>query len=417
MRSRGIDPRAEAITAGAATLGLPLGGPVDVADVVFVDGELDDDQRRRLAAVLADPLLQVGTWDVPDDTAGPAVEITLHPGVTDGVADAVRHAGAQLGVDVRAAASGRRIAFPAGTSDTDTDVLLRRLIANPIIEHWTTGVAAPELHPGGAVDVRVETIPVRGLDEEALARLGDDRSLALDPEELLVIRRHFEAEGRDPTDVELETLAQTWSEHCAHKTFRAAVTLVDADGDRTEIPPLIDQLRAATDAVDAPFVRSAFVGNAGIVAFAEGTTIALKAETHNHPSAVEPFGGANTGVGGVIRDVMGAAHRPIACTDVLCFGPPDLALDELPDGALHPRRIRDGVIDGVADYGNKIGLPTVAGAVLYDPGFTTNPLVFCGCIGIADDRPLPAGPHRVTASSSSGAGPAETASAAPRSPA
>ena len=139
-------------------------------------------------------------------------------------------------------------------------------------------------------------------------------------------------------------------------------------------------------------MRSAFVGNAGIVSFAEGTTIALKAETHNHPSAVEPFGGANTGVGGVIRDVLGAAHRPIAVTDILCFGPPDLPVADLPDGALHPRRIREGVIDGVADYGNKIGLPTVAGAVLYDPAYTTNPLVFCGCIGVAADRPLPDGP-------------------------
>ena len=162
--------------------------------------------------------------------------------------------------------------------------------------------------------------------------------------------------------------------------------------DGIELPSLLDQLRAATDAVDAPFVRSAFVGNAGIVSFVEGTTIALKAETHNHPSAVEPFGGANTGVGGVIRDVLGAAHRPVAVTDVLCFGPPDLARRRLPDGALHPRRIRDGVVDGVADYGNKIGLPTIAGAVLYDPGFTTNPLVFCGCIGVAAERPLPDGP-------------------------
>jgi phosphoribosylformylglycinamidine (FGAM) synthase-like enzyme len=139
-------------------------------------------------------------------------------------------------------------------------------------------------------------------------------------------------------------------------------------------------------------VRSAFVGNAGVIEFTEGTTIALKAETHNHPSAVEPFGGANTGVGGVIRDVLGIAHRPIAVTDILCFGPADLPLGELPEGALHPRRIRDGVIDGVADYGNKIGLPTVAGAVLYDPAYTTNPLVFAGCIGTAPSRPIHDGP-------------------------
>ena len=258
----------------------------------------------------------------------------------------------------------------------------------------------------------MQTIAVRGLDADGLARLGDERALALDPAELVAVRDHFEALGRDPTDVELETIAQTWSEHCAHKTFRAALR---ADGD--ELPSLLDQLRAATAAVDAPFVRSAFVGNAGIVSFVDGTTIALKAETHNHPSAVEPFGGANTGVGGVIRDVLGAAHRPVAVTDVLCFGPPDLPVAQLPDGALHPRRIRDGVVDGVADYGNKIGLPTIAGAVLYDAGFTTNPLVFCGCIGVAAERPLPDGPFPVTVSSCSAAARVETASAGRRSPA
>ena len=126
------------------------------------------------------------------------------------------------------------------------------------------------------------------------------------------------------------------------------------------------------------------------MSFTTGRTIAVKAETHNHPSAVEPFGGANTGVGGVIRDVMGTAHRPIATTDILCFGLPELDPPTLPDGVLHPRRIERGVVDGVADYGNKIGLPTVAGAVLYDDRYTANPLVFCGCIGIADDGdPLP----------------------------
>ncbi len=216
--------------------------------------------------------------------------------------------------------------------------------------------------------------------------IGRSPSIA---DELLAVQRHFVAEGRDPTDVELETIAQTWSEHCSHKTFRA--TLVTDDGD--ERPPLLTVLRRCTDAIDAPFVRSAFVGNAGIISYRPGTTIALKAETHNHPSAVEPFGGANTGVGGVIRDVLGAAHRPIAITDVLCFGPPDTPLADVPDGALHPLRIREGVIDGVADYGNKIGLPTVAGAVLYDPAYTTNPLVFAGCIGVADDRPAFTGPH------------------------
>jgi phosphoribosylformylglycinamidine synthase len=359
-----------------------------VADVIFVEGDLGQEDLGRLGSFLVDPLLQTGSWEVPSDDSDAHVEITLHPGVTDTVAAAVLHAGDRLGVPVTAAATGRRIELPPGTDASTTDVLLRRLLANPVIEHWTTGAAEPVFHPGSDVRSTGATIAIRGLAADGLAALGAERALALDPEELEAIRAHFESAGRDPTDVELETLAQTWSEHCAHKTFRAAIA---ADG--AELPSLLDQLREATATVAAPFVRSAFVGNAGIVAFTEGTTVALKAETHNHPSAVEPFGGANTGVGGVIRDVMGAAHRPVAVTDILCFGPPDLPVADLPDGALHPRRIRDGVVDGVADYGNKLGLPTIAGAVLYDRGYTTNPLVFCGCIGVAADRPLPTGPN------------------------
>lgn len=388
LRSVAHDPRAGSIEASAAALGVKLPGPVHVADVVFVEGELSDADRDRLAAFLADPLLQTGTWDAPDDGPGPHVEVVLHPGVTDAAADAVVHAGRRLGLAISAAATGRRIEFPDGTSAATRDVLLRRVIANPIIEHWTDGTADPSFHPGTDERARAAVVAIRGLDGPGLDALGTERSLALDPEELLAVRDHFRELGRDPTDVELEMLAQTWSEHCAHKTFRAAITV-----DGVERTPLLRVLRDTTDQLGRSFVRSAFVGNAGIVSFGGGTTLALKAETHNHPSAVEPFGGANTGVGGVIRDVMGAAHRPLACTDILCFGPPDLPVDELPDGALHPRRIRDGVVDGVADYGNKIGLPTVAGAVLYDPAYTTNPLVFCGCIGIADDRPLPTGPN------------------------
>ncbi|MGH2506236.1 MAG: phosphoribosylformylglycinamidine synthase subunit PurL, partial [Ktedonobacteraceae bacterium] len=108
----------------------------------------------------------------------------------------------------------------------------------------------------------------------------------------------------------------------------------------------------------------------------------------NHPSAIEPFGGANTGVGGVIRDVLGVSAQPIACTDVLCFGPPETDVESLPAGILAPRRIADGVVNGVRDYGNKMGIPTVNGAVLYHAGYLYNPLVFCGCLGL-----LPHGSH------------------------
>ncbi|MBC7256781.1 MAG: phosphoribosylformylglycinamidine synthase subunit PurL, partial [Chloroflexi bacterium] len=142
-------------------------------------------------------------------------------------------------------------------------------------------------------------------------------------------------------------------------------------------------IQAATRAIHAPWVLSAFVDNAGIMAFDERYEVSFKVETHNHPSALEPFGGANTGVGGVVRDIIGVSARPIANTDVLCFGPLDMPLEELPTGVLHPRRIYQGVVKGIEDYGNKMGIPTVNGAIYFDPGYTANPLVYCGCVGIA----------------------------------
>jgi phosphoribosylformylglycinamidine synthase len=389
IRTLDRDPRIHVLADAVDHLGIELQGEIDVADVVFVEGTLHADDLGRLHDVLVDPLLQHGSWDLP---ATHGIEITLLPGVTDTAADAVLHAARVLGLDVTSAAMGRRVEFDGRVSIEVADDIVRRLVANPVIERWSPGIIEPPMvDPTVAASV-VDVIAIRGLDDDGLVKLNEDRALYLDIEELRAIRDHYERLGRDITDVEIEVLAQTWSEHCSHKTFRATIEIDQGGPNERTVEPLLAQLRRCTEDLDAPFVRSAFVGNAGVIEFAEGTTIALKAETHNHPSAVEPFGGANTGVGGVIRDVLGIAHRPIAVTDVLCFGPADLPLDNLPTGALHPRRIRDGVIDGVADYGNKIGLPTVAGAILYDPAYTTNPLVFAGCIGAAPTRSLHTGP-------------------------
>lgn len=376
----GDDPRAGALTAAAAALGYP-GVRIDVADAYDVRGAATDD----LLDLVVDPLIQ----HTDDPGGGVAVDVLLRPGVTDTAGTEMQRAAGWIGHDVTVA-SGHRFRIHGLEPGPDLDRLVRRLLANPVIEHWA--VDAPIDHAATVTGppAAIEHVPVSGLDDDALGALSGERGLSLDLDQLQAIAGHFRDLGREPTDAELETLAQTWSEHCAHTTFRADLVLDDG----TPVTPLLHQLRDATDRIAAPFVVSAFVGNAGIVQFSPERTLALKAETHNHPSAVEPFGGANTGVGGVIRDVMGAAHHPIAITDVLCFGPTDLPADSLPDGVLHPRRIADGVIAGVADYGNKIGLPTVAGAVLYDAGYTANPLVYAGCIGTA---PAPAaeltGPH------------------------
>ena len=298
IRSIDPDPRAAAIVAGAEHLGLDLDEDVAVADIVFIEGELEPDELNQLHAVLVDPLLQQGSWDTPPRDG---VEVTLHAGVTDSGAEAVRHAAEQLSLTIDSAATGRRIEFPEKTDPVLAEEVIARLVANPIIEHWATGTIEPAPIADGVEAKSTEVIEIRGLDDAALQLINEDRALYLDPEELRIIRDHYDELGRDITDVEIETLAQTWSEHCSHKTFRAIVDATGGpEGGERVVEPLFEQLRCCTESIDAPFVISAFVGNAGVIEFTKGTTIALKAETHNHPSAVEPFGGANTGVGGVI---------------------------------------------------------------------------------------------------------------------
>ena len=287
------------------------------------------------------------------------------------------------------ARSGSRYTFEPGIGPKLVETVAGALLRNPIVDEVAYNEAIVVRFTDVAVSPPVEMVSVRGLSDDALASLSAGRGLALDPAELAAIRMHFASVGREPTDAEIEMIAQTWSEHCSHKTFRAEITWDDG----TVVEPLLAQLRRSTIEIDAPFVVSAFVDNAGIISFDDDVDLAVKVETHNHPSAVEPFGGANTGVGGVIRDVLGVAADPIAVTNVLCFGPLDLPIDQLPAGVLHPQRIRHGVVDGIADYGNKLGLPTVAGAVCHHEGFTANPLVFAGCIGLRPKGLLLAGPE------------------------
>jgi len=378
IRTSSPDPRCAGLLADAHALGLTDVTAIDVADVVWFAGTLSATQKKALEAVLVDPLLQTGSWTAPK--AG--IETELLPGVTDPVAIAVALAAHTVGVPGMEVATGKHFHLAGELLPETTATLARRLLANQVIERWAPAPLAPSFIDATAVaEHTVDHVAIRDLTDAALQSLNKERGLSLDLAELHAIVQHFRGVGREPTDVELETLAQTWSEHCAHKTFRARITLADG----SEVEPLMRQLRGCTDAIDAPFVRSSFVGNAGILGYTPGVTVAVKAETHNHPSAIEPFGGSNTGVGGVIRDVMGAAHHPIAITDILCFGPTDFPAHQLPEGVLHPRLIESGVVAGVADYGNKIGLPTVAGAVLYDPGYLANPLVYAGCIGVAHE--------------------------------
>lgn len=212
--------------------------------------------------------------------------------------------------------------------------------------------------------------------------------LSLSKADMQAVQQIFNDESRDPTDVELEVIAQTWSEHCKHRIFNAKISHT-LDGQEETVDSLFKTyIRNVTEKImaDKPdFVLSAFVDNAGFVKLDDNQAVCLKVETHNHPSAIEPYAGANTGLGGVIRDILGAGKgaKPVASLDVFCFGPPDTKQEDLKaKDVIHPLGVMRGVVRGVRDYGNRMGIPTVNGAIQFDDTFIYNPLVFCGTAGV-----------------------------------
>ncbi|KXB02899.1 hypothetical protein AKJ45_01155 [candidate division MSBL1 archaeon SCGC-AAA261F19] len=213
-------------------------------------------------------------------------------------------------------------------------------------------------------------------DDSQLLQISEEFGLALDLKEMKRCKEYFSDRGRNPTDVELQSIAQTWSEHCYHRTFKGN-TLIDG----CKVKLFQDYIAKVTKDLSPSWCVSVFEDNAGIIKFDEDRAIAAKVETHNHPSAIEPFGGAATGIGGIIRDILGVWARPIANTDVLCFGPLNYSYEELLPGTKHPKYLLRGVTDGIGCYGNNMGVPTVNGAIYFDEGYVGNIAVYCGCIG------------------------------------
>src|SRR6266436_8310040 len=396
---------------------------IRTAQLYYLTGHLMPAEIDRLVQqLLVDPIVQqVNIHPNPVKPAIPqqheidqvpssyTVDVFFHPGVTDTLAESVIN-GASL-LDIRAleqVQTGRRYILDGRLSETDVQAITGALLYNPVIQRYTLyrpgqgGFQTTDLEQPHAERLQehvedrklAHRFHILDMTDDELIELSKAGLLSLDLEEMRAIQRHYKSQEREPTDVELETLAQTWSEHCSHKTFKATIDYQEVDSDGTvlrqeTIQGLLKQyIMRATEAIERPWVVSAFSDNAGIIRFTASQDIAFKVETHNHPSAIEPFGGANTGVGGVIRDVLGVSAQPIACTDILCFGPRETSSEELPPGVLAPRRIASGVVNGVRDYGNKMGIPTVNGAVLYHERYIYNPLVFCGCLGI-----LPHGSH------------------------
>jgi len=404
------DPRSRGYLSDAHALGLTGVKEIECSDLYFVRGELSEGDMKSLAGrLLHDPVTHQVEADILEDMSADSrevmkvipgiIEVALRPGVTDPAAEQIVRAAGMIGVKgISAACTGLRF-FVKGENVNESLLrqLAERLFSNAVIQRYALGTIMPSFTEATEANGAVEHIHLRGLDPAGLLAVSADRRAALSLEEMQAIQAYCDREKRDLTDIEFEMLAQTWSEHCVHKTFKSKV-IVEQDDENTHTFPmeynhLFNQtIRAATRNINACWVLSSFKENAGIVEFDGKNEISFKVETHNHPSAIEPFGGANTGIGGVIRDVIGVSAKPIASTDILCFGPQDLHLEDLPEGVLHPRRIASGVVAGIEDYGNKMGIPTVNGSVWYDPGFVANPLVFCGSIGIA---PKGSNPHGI----------------------
>ncbi|ADJ26494.1 phosphoribosylformylglycinamidine synthase II [Dehalogenimonas lykanthroporepellens BL-DC-9] len=373
------DRRGASLLKDIADLNLQGITSVRVSDVYWLKGDIDHAGAVRLAGeLLADPVTETAVVDRPGEASadGRPVLVIHNPGVADPVEETIIKGAADLGVTLDGARTGK-LYILAGNFDADTlNLITNRLLLNPIIQHAVTpaSVIFGE-NPVYRFERREVALPD---DDSALCAVG--REFCLSADEVRTAAEHFRKLGRRPTDVELETLAQSWSEHCVHKTFKARYNL---DG-RVIDNLLKSTIARATRLLDKPWCLSVFVDNSGVIDFDGENAVCFKVETHNHPSAVEPYGGAATGLGGVIRDVLGTglSARPIFNTDVFCFGEPDISYESLPPGALHPRRVFKGVRAGVADYGNRLGIPTVNGAVLFDERYTGNPLVYCGTAGI-----------------------------------
>ena len=325
---------------------------------------------------------------LPECVGEATLRIQRKPGVMDSVEQSVKHAmvdaGFAEGCGVRTA---RRYRIAGWSQSAERlEALATDWLANPIVDDVFAALPGQEAAPADpfrafpAQPGEAVTVPLRDADDDRLTAISNDGGLSLALEEMRTIRGYFDELGRDPTDVELETLAQTWSEHCCHKTLTGSIEY----GDERIGNLLKETIFAVTQELDAPFCWSVFRDNAGVIALDDEWGLSFKVETHNHPSALEPYGGAGTGIGGVLRDTLGTGlgAYPVLSTDVFCFGPLDTPAEELPRGTLSPQRLLTGVVAGVRDYGNRMGIPTANGAILFHPGYIGNPLVFCGSVGL-----------------------------------
>ena len=386
---------------------------VRLIKVYTVDGLSDPQIQTTLdRGALHDPVLHVAGTVPAAEGFDWLIEVGFRPGVTDNEGKTARETlRTVLGhTGDLAVYTSTQYLLSGDLSREKVEHIARDLLANELIQRfeiadnasWTAspGFAPKAAQVTGQASDRVDTIDLTSMDEDALMALSRERVMALSLTEMPALQVHYRdpaviaeraAAGlpAEPLDAELECLAQTWSEHCKHKIFSSRIEYTNTETGRSETEDSLYKtcIQGSTKALrermgEDDFCLSVFKDNAGVIRFDENHNVCIKVETHNSPSALDPYGGALTGIVGVNRDPMGTGlGANLVCnTDVFCFASP-YHEEELPPRLLHPRRIFEGVREGVEHGGNKSGIPTVNGALVFDERYLGKPLVFCGTIG------------------------------------
>jgi phosphoribosylformylglycinamidine synthase II len=370
------DPNAKALRKQAKHL---LGRAIEgvTARVFYVEGITDEEAATLADELFTDPVIESSFVKPRDDWHHPAhIEVAFQPGAMNPEVGSITQGANFLEITPTAIDSSTEYHLSSEDAGDAT-----RLLVNETVQHVRT--QRPETLTTKREPGPIETIPITGLTLGELRTLSKKRDLALDDAELETARNYFIQLGREPKDGELAAIAGRWSEHCGHKTFNAKIFV-----DGKEKAPLFKRIKeTAMNHFDEDIV-SAFDDNAGVFRFYDGTCINIKLETHNSPSAIEPYGGAATGSGGVFRDIMGTGEgaKNILSLDMFCFAPPGLPSSELPVNCLSPLYLQQRVIDGVRDYGNRMGIPTANGSIHYHPDFRGKPTVMVGALGIMPEK-------------------------------
>ncbi len=414
-------PASQATSKALSLAGLDLGKLEAKTCYLIETREESKEAALQMVKLLQDPVLEsaeIFQEKIPKPATGTQLVVMRKPGVMDPVEASVLKTLKLGGFEVLSAKVLSLYLFARELTETEHHKAAKNL-SNQVVEDAHFGAfPLKSLDLGKQSAFKRVEVNIRTCSHDELENINKHHALSMNLEEMEAVQTYFRKLEREPSDIELEMIAQTWSEHCKHKTltdpveYREGPDVKDSlfkltpelfNPGSNEIPGLLQTtIKRATDIIigeyqeettetdpkELPhkkdFCLSLFSDNAGVIAFDEHDGVCIKVETHNHPSALEPYGGSGTGIGGVIRDILGTGlgAEPLMNTDVFCLGFPDMPQDDVPQGALHPLRTLRGVVSGVRDYGNRMGIPTVNGAFAFDQRYTANPLVYAGCIGI-----------------------------------